>query len=477
MSRGRLFAALLTALVVGIPLASAGTYEPPPMPTIDPPTPPELSADSNASFTFSDSDPTATFKCRLDSNDDNAFASCTPPQSYSGLQDASHTFDVRAVSASMEEGPWASYTWVIDTSPPPPPSITGIPSPNDSTPTFEFADSEPGVAFRCRLDSRAFANCKSPKTYARQADGGHTFSVRAVDEAGNKSSTTSYTWTIDTAPPVLTITQAPPNPSPGSTARFEFRATDATQVTFGCRLDGAAFSRCTSPTTYSSLALGAHTFAVRATDAAGNPSAAVGYGWTVKDTVGPATVSRVRRNVAYGLLKLAWNRPPDPDFDHVRVFVSKGKKGAKARRQTLVYSGKATHYTKKRYDNGTYHRFTIVGYDVAGNASPGVPVVVPPSILLRRPQLGVVVHVPPRLVWAGARGASFYNVQLYRAGRKILSAWPNAPRLGLKRRWSYSGHSVRLKKGTYAWFVWPAFGPRATSRYGHLLGWSQFTVR
>jgi hypothetical protein len=58
-----------------------------------------------------------------------------------------------------------------------------------------------------------------------------------------------------------------------------------------------------------------------------------------------------------------------------------------------------------------------------------------------------------------------------------LSAWPNAPRLGLKRRWSYSGHSVRLKKGTYAWFVWPAFGPRATSRYGHLLGWSQFTVR
>jgi hypothetical protein len=474
MSRGRLFAALLTALAVGIPLASAAP-DPPPTPTIDS-GPPNPSVSSNASFTFSDTDPTVTFRCQMD---DHGFDTCHSPAEYTGLADGSHTFGVKAVDeASMLESEVAVYPpWVIDTSPPPAPTITGIPSPNDSTPTFEFADSEPGVAFRCRLDSRAFANCKSPKTYARQADGGHTFSVRAVDEAGNKSSTTSYTWTIDTAPPVLTITQAPPNPSPGSTARFEFRATDATQVTFGCRLDGAAFSRCTSPTTYSSLALGAHTFAVRATDAAGNPSAAVGYGWTVKDTVGPATVSRVRRNVAYGLLKLAWNRPPDPDFDHVRVFVSKGKKGAKARRQTLVYSGKATHYTKKRYDNGTYHRFTIVGYDVAGNASPGVPVVVPPSILLRRPQLGVVVHVPPRLVWAGARGASFYNVQLYRAGRKILSAWPNAPRLGLKRRWSYSGHSVRLKKGTYAWFVWPAFGPRATSRYGHLLGWSQFTVR
>jgi hypothetical protein len=474
MSRGRLFAALLTALAVGIPLASAAP-DPPPTPTIDS-GPPNPSASSRASFTFSDTDPTVTFRCQID---DHGFETCQNPAEYTGLADGSHTFGVKAVDeASMLESEVAVYPpWVIDTTPPPAPTITGTPSPNDSTPTFEFADSEPGVAFRCRLDSRAFANCKSPKTYAPQADGGHTFSVRAVDEAGNKSSTTSYTWTIDTAPPVLTITQAPPNPSPGSTARFEFRATDATQVTFSCRLDGAAFSRCTSPTTYSSLALGAHTFAVRATDAAGNPSAVVGYGWTVKDTVGPATVSRVRRNVAYGLLKLAWNRPPDPDFDHVRVFVSKGKKGAKARRQTLAYSGKATHYTKKRYDNGTYHRFTIVGYDVAGNASPGVPVVVPPSILLRRPQLGVVVHVPPRLVWAGARGASFYNVQLYRGGRKILSAWPNAPKLGLKRRWSYSGHSVRLRKGTYAWFVWPAFGPRATSRYGHLLGWSQFTVR
>jgi hypothetical protein len=475
MSRGRLFAALLTALVVGIPLASAGTNDPLPVPTVDS-GPQNPTRETTATFTFSDtsSDPAVTFQCQLDNGD---FTDCTTPtQPYTGLTIGSHTFRVKAI-LGPEEAVSDPYSWVIDTTPPPATTITGTPSPHDSTPTFEFADSEPGVAFRCRLDSRAFANCKSPKTYARQADGGHTFSVRAVDEAGNKSSTISYTWTIDTAPPLLTITQAPPNPSPGSTARFEFRATDATPVTFACRLDSAAFSPCSSPTTYSSLAPGAHTFAVRATDAAGHSSAAVGYGWTVKDTVGPVTVSRVRRNVAYGLLKLAWNRPPDPDFDHVRVFVSKGKKGAKARRQTLVYSGKATHYTKKRYDNGTYHRFTIVGYDVAGNASPGVPVVVPPSILLRRPQLGVVVHVPPRLVWAGARGASFYNVQLYRAGRKILSAWPNAPRLGLKRRWSYSGHSVRLKKGTYAWFVWPAFGPRATSRYGHLLGWSQFTVR
>jgi hypothetical protein len=472
MSRGRLFAALLTALVVGIPLASAAP-DPPPTPTIDL-GPPNPSMSRDASFTFSDSDPTVTFRCQMD---DGGFETCQNPAAYTGLADGPHTFGVKAVDeASMLESGVAPYTWVIDTSSPPPPTITGTPSPKDSTPTFGFADSEGGVSFECKLDSRPFTACKSPKKYARQADGSHTFKVRAIDDAGNKSAATSYTWTIDTVPPLLTITQAPPNPSPDSTAHFEFRATDATRVTFACRLDGAAFSPCSSPASYSRLAPGAHTFAVRATDAAGNSSAAAGYGWSVQDKVGPATVSRVRRNVSYGLLKLAWRRPPDPDFDHVRVFVSKGQKGAKARRQTLVYSGKATHYTKKRFDNGTYYRFTVVGYDVAGNASRGVSVAVPPSVLLR-PQLGVVVHGPPRLVWAGVRGASFYNVQLYRAGQKILSAWPNRPRLTLKRRWSYSGHSMRLKKGTYSWFVWPAFGSRATSRYGHLLGWSQFTVR
>jgi hypothetical protein len=57
-------------------------------------------------------------------------------------------------------------------------------------------------------------------------------------------------------------------------------------VTFECRLDGASFSFCNSPKDYIGLGDGAHTFRVRARDAADNVSALTIYSWTV-DTVNP----------------------------------------------------------------------------------------------------------------------------------------------------------------------------------------------
>ena len=60
-------------------------------------------------------------------------------------------------------------------------------------------------------------------------------------------------------------------------------------MSFECQLDGAGFSACTSPKGYTGLADGSHTFQVRALDAAGNPSGAASYTWTV-DTSAP-TVS------------------------------------------------------------------------------------------------------------------------------------------------------------------------------------------
>lgn len=53
---------------------------------------------------------------------------------------------------------------------------------------------------------------------------------------------------------------------------------------FECSLDGSAFAPCTAPVTYASLLPGAHTFALRAKDSAGNVDATpVTYSWGIAD--------------------------------------------------------------------------------------------------------------------------------------------------------------------------------------------------
>ena len=68
---------------------------------------------TSASFTFSATDPTATFGCALDTP---TFTPCTSPQGYASLSQASHTFQVRASGRRSEPikplhrgpGPWTS---------------------------------------------------------------------------------------------------------------------------------------------------------------------------------------------------------------------------------------------------------------------------------------------------------------------------------------------------------------------------------
>jgi hypothetical protein len=67
-----------------------------------------------------------------------------------------------------------------------------------------------------------------------------------------------------------------------TTATFTFTANQAGS-TFACRLDGAAFTGCASPVTYTGLGLGGHSFEVRATDPAGNIDASPAvFLWTIQ---------------------------------------------------------------------------------------------------------------------------------------------------------------------------------------------------
>ena len=262
--------------------------------TVTPPTlngtPAQATTATSATFTFSDTQAGVTFQCSLDGA---TYTTCASPKTYAGpLAEATHTFGVRAINTVGFASAATTYAWKVDHTPPPAPTLTAKPASltNQQTASFSFTDTESAVTYQCERDGSAFASCASPVAYNALSAGAHTFAVKAVDAAGNVGGATPYTWTIDvTAPPTPTITSSPDS-SPSTTASFAFSDTEA-GAAFRCRIDGAAFTTCTSPKQYTGLAVGAHTFDVQAVDAAGNASASASRSWSVLAAVSGFTLS------------------------------------------------------------------------------------------------------------------------------------------------------------------------------------------
>jgi len=128
------------------------------------------------------------------------------------------------------------------------------------------------------------------------AEGTTTISYFASDNAGNVEATRTITIKLDTTSPDTTISNSPSNPSKDASPSFTFTGTDnlsaPTDLTFECNLDGAGFSSCSDPKSYSNLSDGSHTFQVRATDLAGNVDGSpASYTWTIKTTAPAVIVS------------------------------------------------------------------------------------------------------------------------------------------------------------------------------------------
>ncbi len=113
----------------------------------------------------------------------------------------------------------------------------------------------------------------------------------------------------DSNPPSVAITSKPANPVASTSASFGFTGSDvgSPPVSISCALDGPTWASCTSPKSYSGLSNGVHTFFVRATDQAGNISAAQAYQWRV-DTVAPAAGLTAPTGVATlsSSVKVSW---------------------------------------------------------------------------------------------------------------------------------------------------------------------------
>jgi hypothetical protein len=169
-------------------------------------------------------------------------------------------------------------------------TITKAPSEfsNNSLATFEFTANDPAARFECAFDGQLPLPCVSP--FMRTLpDGSHTFAVRATDGRGNEDETPAeHVWQIDTVAPTTTLTMMPPAADNSTMVTFEFTSNEM-NVTFECSLDNGAFATCTSGQTFGPISDGAHAFAVRARDRAGNIDATPAiHAWQV-DTSTPDT--------------------------------------------------------------------------------------------------------------------------------------------------------------------------------------------
>ena len=171
---------------------------------------------------------------------------------------------------------------------------------------------------------------------------------------------------------------------------------------------------------------------------------------------------------------LTWRLPSDADLDVVSV--SRTVQGAASARR-VVFSGRASRFQDRGLRNGVVYRYLVVAYDRAGNGSPGVAATARPTApKLVQPPDGARVTRPPSLAWVRVTNAAYYNVQLFRGARKILTVWPTSNRYTLPRTWTFGGRRQTLTPGVYRWYVWAGFGPRTRARYGPVLGESTFVI-
>lgn len=180
--------------------------QPPPTPVITD-KPASLTTSTNASLSFSEGETAASFVCSLDSA---TYAACASPKSYANLGDGSHTFKVKTRDAAGNLSDAASWTWTVDTTAPSAPKITQNPGLATSayTDTFAFTDTQSDVSYECKLDRGAWTACATPKNYYGLSQGTHTFAVRAVDTAGNRSGAALFVFVVSVSSPGTPFTMS-----------------------------------------------------------------------------------------------------------------------------------------------------------------------------------------------------------------------------------------------------------------------------
>lgn len=331
--------------------------------------PVSITNQTNATFTFSANTPPdgaiIGYECKLNTA---TWSACSSPQTYSSLQEGQHTFFVRSIDNNNNVSTPVSYSWSLDTTNPVV-SISSTPTMlnNSTVASFTFAASDSGggmvIEMKCKLDSEVYSTCSSPMNISSLAQGIHTYSIIAIDAAGNASSAQPYTWNVDTTPPALAFSSTPNLITNQTTASFSFSAVDTgggSIATYTCSLNGGPATTCTSPLNYPSLSPTVNTLSVFATDTAGNSSAPTIYTWTVDTSVPTISITstpNLLTNATSGNISFSSN---DSGGGVVAAHQCKLNGG--------VFTNCNSPYTFSGLTQGN-HTFFVQAIDSAGNIS------------------------------------------------------------------------------------------------------------
>ncbi len=277
---------------------------------------------------------------------------------------------------------------------------------------------------------------------------------------GSQPSTTTSPIKIDNQPPTSLSAGAvrPPDANGwyNHPVAINWTGTDAT----------SGLAACTS-LTYSGPDSGAAGVSGGCTDVAGN-SSSTSFGFQYDAT--PPQLSSISVQSTDGANIVHWKSSSPNDV----AAISRVARGSRS--ELSLFSGAGADFVDKKVQDGVEYRYNVRTVDQAGNSSQIRTVLGLPKVV----SLGKIAYTPrtaaqPILSWPARRGASYYHVQLFRNGKRILAAWPLKTELALRTHWRWAGRQYRLAPAQYAWFVWAGFGPRTAARY-KLLGHAKFIV-
>jgi hypothetical protein len=294
------------------------------------------------------------------------------------------------------------------------------------------------------------SNCDT-QTLTRDTPG-TSLTCTATDSGGGSFSRTALVRIDQTAPvPVSATAARPPDNAGWYTAPVALTWTGADAT--------SGIAACTA-STYAGPDNATAAPAGTCTDRAGNISPPLPFALAF-DVTAPA-LAEVAATVSGTTATLRWTAGADV------IATSVVRQGL----GPLEVPAGAREVTDGPLAAGKAYAWTIAVRDAAGNTTSVDAAAKVPATRVASASAGG----RPTLRWKTRRNATYYNLQLFRFGRKVLSAWPTKPHYTLPRAWRLNGRTHRLTAGVYRWYVWPGYGPAARHRYGRLLAKGKVTV-